>query len=781
MDAPGCMAGPANERSGVPLRGGMTTMDRLHSGIRDPGGRKSGWSVLVAVGVSLLFGVAHAGVVVTDHVVSQADQAQTRVPVTFGQVFKAGDVPGGRTVVATMNGRPVPLQVDAKATNADGSLRHAVLTVMVPKLGGGDREPLVLATAAASPAGSPVTLAQLLATRYDARASLDIGGKTYTASARALLEKAAASGDCGAWNTDCGVWLSGPLVSEWIVGGPLVATDGTVHPNLHVYFHVRAYAGDAPGSVADVRTDIVVENAWAYKPQAQPQYTARLKSGTADFASEPLTQYAYTRWHHVLWWNGDRPRVYLEQNTRYIQDSMAVSKYADLQPDEAFLAKVRQRCAPLEHCDQTNSMGNPGSQPAIGPVPRWTAVYIIDPDVRAYRWMLANTDALGTYSTHYRDHATGWPLSIRKHPYVTIQGWSFARGVSDNKGSRAAKYRKDLLPNCVETSKITKKCTPNWYSTGNPHRWSNAHQPAAGYVAYMVTGSYYYMEEMAFYASMSELEASANYRGYSKGLIDGARTQVRGKAWVLRELVDAAWLLPDGYPLKKEFNADVNHSLADFNAKFTNNPDANPLGMMRSGALYSVDGGRHNAGTPWQHNFLVWSVGHAAELGFPGAAKFRDWLGKFEIGLMTGWMDDPAHGFCWLEASAYNIKVKDASGNWLPDYAAVYAASVPTLVGLKCNSPRMVAALNKLTGRKHEIGEMVGYAHSPTGYPANLQIALATLVNAGLPGARTAWKIFQSRSVKPKGYNNYPNFALVPRNAGDAPPVSKTASGDRSR
>lgn len=70
---------------------------------------------------------------------------------------------------------------------------------------------------------------------------------------------------------------------------------------------------------------------------------------------------------------------------------------------------------------------------------------------------------------------------------------------------------------------------------------------------------------------------------------------------------------------------------------------------------------------------------------------------------------------------------------------------------------------------------MTGYPYSSTGYPANFQIGLASAADSGLPNAQIAWGIFDSRSVKPSGstsYNNYPNFALIPRSfqAGAQPP-----------
>ncbi|MDW2983313.1 hypothetical protein [Rhodanobacter sp. KK11] len=726
-------------------------------------------------------GTARAGTVVTNHVISTATQAQTHVPVTFGQIFKAGDIPRGETVTATLNGQPVALQVDGKATHPDGSLRHAVLTAMVPSLSGNANLPLTLSTGPAPTAtglDQPVSLSQVLATSYDTNVSLNIGGRKYTANARALLQAANNANACKPWGTQCNQWLSGPQASEWIVNGPVTAADGTTNPNLRIYFAVRAYADGSRGTVRQVQTDVIVENTSAYTPQAQPQYTATLTSGSAGYTSPALTQYAYTRWHQVLWWNKAQPEVYLQQDTRYIQDSKAVSRYMPLKPDEKFLASLRQTCAPLDHCDQTQKMHMAGAQAAIGPLPRWTSVYIVDPDVRAYNWMLANTDALGAYDIHYRDAATGWPVSIRDHPNITTAAWAAANSIAHQamtgpaaNQARTAAYRRDLLPNCVNND-VVRGCRAGWYGTGSPTLWDNAHQPSQAYVPYMVTGSYYYMSELAFAASRNQLAPNPVYRDYGKGLIDASYSQVRGKAWVLREMADAAWLLPDHYPLKAEFNASVKNSLEDWNTKYINKAGTNPLQTMESGATYPVkDATGKPTGekgmAPWMHDFFTWSAGHAAELGFAGAAELRDWLSRMNIEVMTGWQSDPTHGFCWLEASGYTFVVKDAHGNWLPDYKAVYAATFPNLVGLECNSPAMVAAMAKQEKQPWKVGQMSGYAHSPTGFPANLQVGLAAAADSGLPNAHEAWKIFESRSVRPEppryGYNNYPNFAILPR------------------
>ncbi|MGN6328300.1 MAG: hypothetical protein ACTHL5_05105, partial [Rhodanobacter sp.] len=255
----------------------------------------AGRNVAACAAFALLLGMAptQAATVVTNTVVSQAKQGQSLVPVSFGQVFKAGDVPAGKTVTASVDGQPVALQVDAKATYPDGSLRHAVITAMVSSLPGSATLPLALsASAGPAPAAGDVTLSQLLATSYDAEVALTLNGKPYTVNARTLLQSASSTKACKPWGASCSVWLSGPLASEWVVNGPVKAADGTENPSLRVFFAVRAYAGATPGSVGNIRTDIIVENTSAFAPQAQPQYTATLTSGTASYTTPALTQYA---------------------------------------------------------------------------------------------------------------------------------------------------------------------------------------------------------------------------------------------------------------------------------------------------------------------------------------------------------------------------------------------------------------------------------------------------------------------------------------------------------
>ena len=137
--------------------------------------------------------------IVTVEIADGSGTGQVNVPVTFGQVFRQGDVPKGATLAGRIGADSVAMQVDAKATYSDGSLRHAVLTAVMPSLTATASKLELVSTAAGAP-GTPLSSADLLGKNFDAAVELAIGGTTYRASAADLLRKDATH-----------TWLSGPL------------------------------------------------------------------------------------------------------------------------------------------------------------------------------------------------------------------------------------------------------------------------------------------------------------------------------------------------------------------------------------------------------------------------------------------------------------------------------------------------------------------------------------------------------------------------------------------
>src|SRR5690348_11617561 len=88
--------------------------------------------------------------------------------ITFGQTFVDGDLPAGAQLIALINGQQVPVQMDVKTTNPDGSVRFAVLTVDAPAIAPNSHVDVMLAQGTPSNAGtSPVQIGNIVSQGYN--------------------------------------------------------------------------------------------------------------------------------------------------------------------------------------------------------------------------------------------------------------------------------------------------------------------------------------------------------------------------------------------------------------------------------------------------------------------------------------------------------------------------------------------------------------------------------------------------------------------------------------
>ncbi len=646
------------------------------------------------------------------------------IPVTFGHVFKPGAVPrGARLLADDPRGAAVPLQVDAKAVHGDGSLRHAVLTARLPASVADTETSLTLkaqqgvdaSTASPTPA---VTLEALMASGFDAEVALRLPDTVYRARARALLNTSTPQ-----------TWLAGPEVSEWIVGGPVRTSAHAAHPHLTAYFHVRAYRG-----LKRVRVDVVVENSHTFTAgPGDHTYDVEIRiGGKTVYALTQLAHYSHARWHRQIWW-GEEPVVDVMHDKDYLQDSGAVPKYAPLTPSEGYLASLRQAFIPMTNGDLTAYFPQTGAQAAIGPLPRWTATYLVSMDPRAYRAMRDNDDHAGTYGVHYRDEKHGHPVSIADYP--------------------AAFLHPESEPPIPEAP------------TKNPYRHDQAHQPSLGYVSYLVSGDYYYLEELLFWASWNHLWSNARtFRRYEQGLFS---LEVRGQAWAMRTLGQAAYITPDNHRMKMPLAQSLRANLAFNDALYAKNPAANTLGVIRPyGGL--------SAGRPWKDDFYTFAMGYLVDLGFREATPMRDWKARYVVQRLG---EDTT--FCWLFAAHPAVKFGPADSVFFPNFGVFWEANWGTIVAagvalrdVPCDTPAMTRWLNAYqtlpgnNGNKTYVAhEMIAsaYPDDATGYYANQQPAVAVAVDAAIPGAaRAGRRFYVDTAVKPD-YTDMPQWAIIPR------------------
>ncbi|WP_305822853.1 hypothetical protein [Massilia brevitalea] len=647
--------------------------------------------------------------------------AQANAPVTFGQVFAAGDLQRNEMLVGRLdNGTMVPLQLDVKASHLDGSVRHAVISAILPGLAINEtRTMALLKTNAPNDPGSMSPKA-LLSNGFSASVHATINGVEYRASADDLIKSGRK------YNT----WLSGAVANEWQVSAPLTSATGVEHPHLTARFAIRWY-----DSIKKARVDVTLENNWAYEPNpSNITYDAKVVVRGQEMYNKPaLTHFHHSRWRKLFWW-GQAPQVHVRQNTAYLIASRAVPNFDQsvVTPESALTALMSKwtgsAIEPMGVGLANPYMPSTGGRNDLGIMPGWAATYLLSMDPRAKTVTLGTADLAGSWSAHYRDKNTDRPVSLIDYPYMTVLGTP-----TDTKNP--ATKQLEAFPKCMTGASCT---------STNVH--DSSHQPGFAYLPYLLTGDYYYLEELQFWAMYNVFMSNPGYRQNVKGLV--YRDQVRGQAWSLRTLAEAAYITPDNDRLKAHFTGILADNMEWYNNNYTNNTAANVFGVIDHIGAVIYNSKRGIA--PWQDDFFTSAIGHAAELGYDGARTFLAWKAKAPVLRMTQ--------MCWIDASLYSMNLRDSETSPLYTTMAqvVEASQSEGFRALACNSSAMASFL------KLKVGEMTGYASSVAGYPSNMQPALAYSVDARLPNGAAAWTMFMARTVKPN-YGLSPQFAIVPR------------------
>lgn len=653
------------------------------------------------------------------------DARTVATPVTFGHVFVAGDVPKTASVVLrTATGVVLPTQVERKANAPDGSLRHALLSTILPVGAAGSFD--VVLTDAVPATGTPRALKSLLDDGFDAVVTARLGGRTYIASAKSML-----SGEPRSVTR----WLDGAIVTEWDVSGALADTTGA-HPHLHVRFAVRSYLG-VPGE----RVDVTLENDWAFVTgPANFTYDLVLAvRGKSVFAKSGVVHRAHTRIRRVVTPFVDPSphleRAYLDRTgaVPHYDPSVVVAEHALAEWGKAADAATDLAAVVLVE----KAMETTGGRPDLGVLPAWSAAYVMTGDPRARRAVLAVGDTAGQFSTHYRDEKTGDIVSIVTYPDVTLLG---------DPGDTTHPF-----PACTDCA--------------SPLSADSAHQPSMSYLPYLLTGDRFHLEELELWANYNVMQANPEYRGRALGLVKF--DQVRGMAWSMRTFGQVAFLAPDADPQKAYFTKLLRDNLAWFVDHQVNGEGKNALGLVTFGYAFSYDDETGIA--PWQDDFFTSAIHQVASMGFTEANTLLAFKGTAPVQRM---MDG-----CFIDAATYALVVRSSkSGAVFPTYEAARVATFATSIlgdGTKyldqpCGSKQMADFLTRQdiehgTGRSPwAVGEMTGYAASDEGYPSNMQPALAAAVDAKIDRAAAAWAVFAARSVKPT-YAEEPQFAIVPR------------------
>jgi len=573
--------------------------------------------------------VAGAGANPVASVVVESQQTARNLIVTFAHPFKKGDIKD--TLALKVGTEEIPAQVDVKRRYPDGSVKHAIISTLISNATPG--RPLTLDISPGSGGAAADTILQGLAKEFSAEVIFQFpDGSRRKAGLRQFHLEAVKQNE----HFRLIKWLTGPLVSEILLAGPPSDSKGNLDPDLLVIFGIRSLKGGKTS-----RIEVVVESPWVDVPGNIP-YDVKIDiDGKEVFAKTNVGQwnhrmpywlkdkdrnlghFAGARWRKVFWWGERPPKTHIRYQLPYLVSTSLLPPYdtrRTISEERLERSLNRWEQSPrgiLENGIIMAYFPTTGGREDLGPYPTWTTRYLFSQEKRAWRMVLGAAALAGSFPVHLRDRKTGCIFSIDDHPGFSLN----PRGTLEKIPPRPAADRPYVRP------------------ATSPYQVDNAHQPSLAFIPYLLTGDYYYLEEMYFWANWCMLIQNAAYRQKEKGLV--IPDQIRGEAWALRQLVDAAKICPDTHSEKRYFDSKVKNNL-DYYNRFIEGPDATPLGTYTHGASDAYVRGRSPQErrkwltmAPWQQNFLAWSLDHAVRAGYTRAAKPRDYFTGLQIGVLT--------------------------------------------------------------------------------------------------------------------------------------------------
>jgi hypothetical protein len=640
-------------------------------------------------------------------------------PYTLGFAFRRGQLPANRTVAPSVG----QMQVAIKNRWNDGSIKFAVLSgratlaANVPLHVGLSPVPVVTAPAA-------LGLPDLRRANPTAEiAASGIGTARWQGTD---------------WDSPFVNWVAGPEMSSWIYRKP-VGSD----THLVAWLEVRVYAG------GQVEVLPWVENGYiavAAPGNRSATYTFTL-GGTQRFAAaidlKHHTRTVLISGAALAYWLGNGPELVIGHDKLYLQATELVPAYASrIAPGSALIAALPASYTPLAAGSfnySNDSMASSGYQDPIGLLPQHDVLYLVSDATAAYAATVRNGFSAGRWALHYRDEATNRPLRFSRHPNRVIGD---GQGFKDNGGS------------------TTNSRTPV-PTGGNPPQWDCAHSPSVGYLAYLVTGRFYFMEQALFAATANYLGNGDNaaLRNGAQGLVQTAidAWQTRSCAWDWRTRVQALTAVPDDdRDLRQELVNSVEANIEHFHGRYVAQAN-NPWGWILPGETYS---GSLRFGACWQQDFVTAAFGFSLSLDLPvspaAAGKLRDffhWKARSIVSRLG-----PQGEFWYINAAPFTMSISSAavpnfvngSGPWYATAREVYNATYATPPGWLGATEGTLA------------GEIMPGERAMWG---NLQSAIAYAVRHGVPGALAAYNRMTSArnwSALRDALAGRPVWAVVP-------------------
>ncbi len=642
-----------------------------------------------------------------------------------------------------IDGTPVATQADVKQRWPDGSVKHAILSVLVPTIPANGSVTLTFQNQADGN-NTPLSQSDMLASNFDFDAVLQIASGTDTRSASARTMLTDGSFTC---------WTSGPIATTVILADHSAARAYDMGfddlRSIRPIFEATFWPG-----INKVRVRFIGENTDS-EALEDVAYDITLKTGLASpqtvYTKTGYVHKAATRWTKVFWIGGTpESRINIDNNLAYLVQTRFLPNYdTSLVVPESVIADRYTAWQTADPDIQDGGwwckyMPTTGGRRDIGHMPDWVVQWLYTGDYRMKEATLGNADLAANWTVQVREGdpgrfydraqtipAIGKPVSICARPQL----WIF-----DGRGGTDPSY---WIP--VNGTRLD---TP-----GGEWTYDNAHQADPFSAAYMLTGDHWYLEELQMWASYSVLNiwpAPRGPTGYA-GLVD----QVRGDAWAFRNRVNAAFLSPDNTPEKGYFQTVLDDAIAEWEG-WHNVPGTFSQSRMwqwarsHAGVPYGLNGvsplhvfdyqNSPHVTAPWQNHFVMMELGITREKGFP-VNGIDEWLSE----MLTDQFYVP--GYCVYRIGSYWIPISYADGTWMTSWL------------------ESQDAMNQqgYTDDKATSDFTHGIQDTQHGYPVIASAAAA--LNACYPGADVVWDFVETnvRDANVSGFSANPKWAINPR------------------
>jgi hypothetical protein len=586
-----------------------------------PGPARPGWGMTEAA--------AQTAPANTITITNKSGGVITNYPLQFGRPFIAGAIADQPQVV--INGAPILTQADVKNRYPDGSVKFAVIAVMIPTLPATGSLTLTFRNQTATN-NTPLTQAQMLDPRYAFNAQIVLKNATtgtmLAASARTMLQ-----------NGDYKLWTSGPVAQTIILADDSTSRKYDLGFDGYRPFRPRFFATFWPAT-HQVLVRYVGENGNTQEIEDLSYDLTLIVGNVKGYAKPAVTHWVLTNWTKSFWLGGLAPpeQVNIDNNLAYLSSTRFIPNYDPSRAlDEATIAKYYAAWwtnaahdiydGYWDHGVWDNHMGDVGGRPDLGPYPAWTLLWPYTGDWRMQKVTLTMADLAAAFPANLREGATGKRLSRYDPPGNSGLGHTIS--ATDRQLLTAATawlLFQSTQPPVSDRINVVGPVSAT--QSGVLWTFDGAHQPAPFYIPYLLTGDPFYLMEMYNWAGFTAMRTGCFGHGGRAPTPScaggGISDEVRGQGWVIRSRAETAFIAPDADPEKAFFTYLTNDALARwigsiaYSAQIDPSPyeTAPPVpGAAMNMWQYGKAQGNYNttATNSWAHSYTVGPI-HAIGL-----------------------------------------------------------------------------------------------------------------------------------------------------------------------